>query len=238
MGIPHHPHLTTHTHTHIHILTHTHILFSTCQLRVKSGDLRGAVSGLLSSACTELMTAWSVCNRWRSLILVMVMAIVLMCRSFKERIQETEEAHGLLNNHLQTTVQVKVLPYFLYFLTKTLWPGDVWSRRTYCYPEVRLWTCWMMILTRWLCCVRARSSWYHLDQVTLLFRRALEAKKPPLKVAETRLANRSHRPNIEVRRYSLDDESLQPPNFGSMMLVAQLAMPIAHIFIYTNAVWQ
>ena len=31
-----------------------------------------------------------------------------------------------------------------------------------------------------------------------LRRRALEAKKPPLKVAETRLANRSHRPNIEV----------------------------------------
>ena len=28
-------------------------------------------------------------------------------RSFKERIQETEEAHGLLNNHLQTTVQVR-----------------------------------------------------------------------------------------------------------------------------------
>ena len=29
-----------------------------------------------------------------------------MGRSFKERIQETEEAHGLLNNHLQTNVQV------------------------------------------------------------------------------------------------------------------------------------
>ena len=176
------------------------------------------------------MTAWSVCNRCQIHILrsvkidyFTITVIVWMLRSFKERIQETEEAHGLLNNHLQTTVQVKVLPYFLYFLTKTLWPGDVWSRRTYCYPEVRLWTCWMMILTRWLCCVRARSSWYHLDQVTLLFRRALEAKKPPLKVAETRLANRSHRPNIEVRRYSLDDKS---PTFGSMLLVAQWAMPI------------
>ena len=34
--------------------------------------------------------------------------IVWMLRSFKERIQETEEAHGLLNNHLQTNVQVKI----------------------------------------------------------------------------------------------------------------------------------
>ena len=31
--------------------------------RVKSSDLRGSVTGLLTSACTELMTAWSVCNR-------------------------------------------------------------------------------------------------------------------------------------------------------------------------------
>ena len=81
--------------------------------RVKSGDLRGAVSGLLSSACTELMTAWSVCNRCQLHILPSVKidyfkitVIEWMLRSFKERIQETEEAHGLLNNHLQTNVQV------------------------------------------------------------------------------------------------------------------------------------
>lgn len=55
---------------------------------MKSADVRGAVTGLLSSACTELMTAWSVCNR-----------------SFKERIQETEEAQGLLANNLQNTAQ-------------------------------------------------------------------------------------------------------------------------------------
>ena len=36
----------------------------------------------------------------------MIIVILLMGRSFKERIQETEEAHGLLNNHLQTNVQV------------------------------------------------------------------------------------------------------------------------------------
>ena len=35
-----------------------------------------------------------------------ITVIVWMLRSFKERIQETEEAHGLLNNHLQTNVQV------------------------------------------------------------------------------------------------------------------------------------
>ena len=80
---------------------------------MKSGDLRGAVSGLLSSACTELMTAWSVCNRCQLHILrsvkidhFLITVIVWMLRSFKERIQETEEAHGLLNNHLQTNVQV------------------------------------------------------------------------------------------------------------------------------------
>ena len=37
----------------------------------------------------------------------------MLLRSFKERIQETEEAHGLLNNHLQTTVQVKNLTDWL-----------------------------------------------------------------------------------------------------------------------------
>ena len=80
---------------------------------MKSGDLRGAVSGLLSSACTELMTAWSVCNRCQLHILrsvkidyFKITVIVWVFRSFKERIQETEEAHGLLNNHLQTNVQV------------------------------------------------------------------------------------------------------------------------------------
>ena len=35
-----------------------------------------------------------------------ITVIVWVFRSFKERIQETEEAHGLLNNHLQTNVQV------------------------------------------------------------------------------------------------------------------------------------
>ena len=40
-----------------------------------------------------------------------MIVIVVMVRSFKERIQETEEAHGLLNNHLQTNLQV----IFVYF---------------------------------------------------------------------------------------------------------------------------
>ena len=42
-----------------------------------------------------------------------MIVIVLMVRSFKERIQETEEAHGLLNNHLQTNVQVIFVYFYL-----------------------------------------------------------------------------------------------------------------------------
>ena len=31
--------------------------------RFKSGELRGNIDSLLSTSCTELMTAWSACNR-------------------------------------------------------------------------------------------------------------------------------------------------------------------------------
>ena len=120
----------------------------------------------------------------------LIIVILWMLRSFKERIQETEEAHGLLNNHLQTNVQVKndsegyvlgkLLP--LYFcIYQLLCSGNIRFGRAYCHPEVR--SCWATTF----------------DHMTLC-RRALEDKKPPLKVAETRLANRSHRPNIEVSR--------------------------------------
>ena len=64
---------------------------------------------MLSSACTELMTAWSVCNRWRHFTRLIIVIVLMVFRSFKERIQETEEAHGLLNNHLQTNVLVNKL---------------------------------------------------------------------------------------------------------------------------------
>ena len=56
--------------------------------RTASSELRGNVSCLLSSACTELMTAWAVSNR-----------------TFKERVMETEETMGLLNNNLEATTQ-------------------------------------------------------------------------------------------------------------------------------------
>jgi hypothetical protein len=32
-------------------------------LRFKSGELRGNIDSLLSTSCTELMTAWSAANR-------------------------------------------------------------------------------------------------------------------------------------------------------------------------------
>ena len=90
---------------------------------MKSGELRGAVTGLLASACTELMTAWSVCNR-----------------SFKERIQETEEVQGLLANNLQNTAQeltdlddhiaiLKVRPLSL--LTIDIVPRKLWRTRNH-----------------------------------------------------------------------------------------------------------
>ena len=97
--------------------------------RTGSAELRGNVDGLLTSACTELMTAWSVSNR-----------------SFKERVMETEEAQGLLNTHLESTTQ-----------------------------EIA-----------------------DLDEHISMLKKALEDKRPPLKVAETRLALRTHRPNVEA----------------------------------------
>ena len=97
--------------------------------RTASVELRGNVNGLLSSACIELMTAWSVSNR-----------------CFKERVMETEEALGLLNTHLESTTQ-----------------------------EVA-----------------------ELDEHIRILRKALDDKRPPLKVAETRLALRTHRPNVEA----------------------------------------
>ena len=97
--------------------------------RTASAELRGNVDGLLSSACTELMTAWSVSNR-----------------SFKERVMETEETQGLLSkNLLVTSKELEDL-------------GD----------HIRI------------------------------LKKALDEKRPPLKVAETRLALRTHRPILEA----------------------------------------
>ena len=56
--------------------------------RKASSALKGNVEGLMSSACTELSTAWSITNR-----------------SFKERIMETEETSGLISKHLDNIVQ-------------------------------------------------------------------------------------------------------------------------------------
>ena len=98
--------------------------------RTASSDLRGNVEGLLSSACTELMTAWSVSNR-----------------SFKERVMETEETQGLLSTNLDATTQ-----------------------------EIA-----------------------DLDDHIKMLKKALEDKRAPLKVAETRLSLRIHRPNLEAR---------------------------------------
>ena len=97
--------------------------------RTSSSELRGNVDGLLSSACTELMTAWSVSNR-----------------SFKERVMETEETQGLLGKNLEATTQ-----------------------------EIA-----------------------DLDDHIRMLKKALDEKRPPLKVAETRLALRTHRPNVEA----------------------------------------
>lgn len=97
--------------------------------RTASSELRGNVDGLLSSACTELMTAWSVSNR-----------------SFKERVMETEETQGLLGKNLEATTQ-----------------------------EIA-----------------------DLDDHIRMLKKALDEKRPPLKVAETRLALRTHRPNVEA----------------------------------------
>ena len=97
--------------------------------KFKSTELRGNVDGLLSSACLEMMTAWSICNR-----------------SFKERILETEETHSLLNVNLSATIQ-----------------------------EIA-----------------------DLDEHINIIKQGLKEKRPPLKVAETRLAFRTHRPNVEA----------------------------------------
>ena len=97
--------------------------------RKASSALKGSVEGLLTSAVTELSTAWSISNR-----------------SFKERIMETEETSGLINKHLENITQ-----------------------------EIAM-----------------------LDDHIKLLKKALSDKQPPLKVAETRLAMRTHRPNIEA----------------------------------------
>merc|ERR1712106_571825 len=97
--------------------------------RTASAEMRGNVDGLLSSACTELMTAWSVSNR-----------------TFKERVMETEETQGLMNKSLESTAQ-----------------------------EIA-----------------------DLDDHIKMLKKALDLKRPPLKVAETRLALRTHRPNVEA----------------------------------------
>ena len=97
--------------------------------RKASNTLKGSVEGLMSSACTELSTAWSISNR-----------------SFKERILETEETVNLLNKHLENITQ-----------------------------EISM-----------------------LDDHIKMLKKALSDKQPPLKVAETRLAMRTHRPNIEA----------------------------------------
>ena len=97
--------------------------------RKASAALKGNVEGLMSSACTELSTAWSITNR-----------------SFKERILETEETSGLISKHLDNIAQEIVM----------------------------------------------------LDDHIKLLKKGLADKQPPLKVAETRLALRTHRPNVEA----------------------------------------
>ena len=97
--------------------------------RKASSALKGSVEGLMTSACTELSTAWSITNR-----------------SFKERILETEETSGLISKHLENISQ-----------------------------EIMM-----------------------LDDHIKLLKKALGDKQPPLKVAETRLALRTHRPNVEA----------------------------------------
>ena len=97
--------------------------------RKASSSLKGSVDGLMTSACTELSTAWAITNR-----------------SFKERILETEETTGTLNKHLDNIAQ-----------------------------EISM-----------------------LDDHIKLLKKAINDKQPPLKVAETRLSMRTHRPNIEA----------------------------------------
>ena len=97
--------------------------------RKSSESLKGSVEGLLSTACTELLTSWSMTNR-----------------SFKERILETEETAGLLSKHLENITS-----------------------------EIGL-----------------------MDDHIKMLKKGLQDKQPPLKVAETRLAMRTHRPNVEA----------------------------------------
>ena len=97
--------------------------------RKASGSLKGSVEGLLSTACTELLTSWAMTNR-----------------SFKERILETEETAGLASKHLENLSS-----------------------------EIAL-----------------------MDDHIKLLKKGLQDKQPPLKVAETRLAMRTHRPNVEA----------------------------------------
>ena len=58
------------------------------QAKFKSVELRGSVTGLLSSACLEMMTAWSISNR-----------------SFKERVAETEQTQKQLQASLAETAE-------------------------------------------------------------------------------------------------------------------------------------